>query len=89
MAHVTFTAHLQRHLPSGPREAPGATLAEVLDNAFAGDARLRAYVLDEQGAIRRHVAVFIDGVPVRDRGGLTDAVAAGAEIYVMQALSGG
>ena len=46
-------------------------------------------MLDEQGALRHHVVVFVDGVQVRDRATLGDAVDAGGEIYVMQALSGG
>ena len=46
-------------------------------------------MLDEQGALRKHMAVFIDGEPVHDRTGLSDGVAAASQIYVMQALSGG
>jgi hypothetical protein len=46
-------------------------------------------VLDDQGALRRHVAVFVDGRPVKDREGLTDAVGPDEEIHVFQALSGG
>jgi len=33
--------------------------------------------------------IYVDGRPVRDRTALGDAVGAGAEIHVMQALSGG
>jgi sulfur-carrier protein len=46
-------------------------------------------VLDDQGAVRRHVNVFINGQPVRDRDRLTDPVAPRDEIYVFQALTGG
>jgi hypothetical protein len=46
-------------------------------------------VLDEQGALRQHVAVYVDGRLVKDRSGLTDSVGPHDEIYVFQALSGG
>ena len=34
---------------------------------FAAQPALRGYVLDDQGALRRHVAVYVNGEPVRDR----------------------
>ena len=56
---------------------------------FEGREQLRGYVLDDQGALRHHVTVFVDGVQVRDRTRLAEPVEASTEIYVMQALSGG
>ena len=47
------------------------------------------YVLDDQGALRRHVAIYVNGRAIGDRVRLTDPVAADDEIYVFQALSGG
>ncbi|MCR3825583.1 hypothetical protein K3Z89_08245, partial [Pseudomonas aeruginosa] len=46
-------------------------------------------LLDDQGSLRRHVALFVDGVQVRDRRGLGDPLQDDSEIYVVQALSGG
>jgi hypothetical protein len=46
-------------------------------------------VLDEQGRIRHHMAVFIDGELARDRDHLTDPVGPNSTIDVIQALSGG
>jgi sulfur-carrier protein len=46
-------------------------------------------VLDEQGAVRPHMVVFVDGRQVRDRQQLSDPVPRDGEIYVAQALSGG
>ena len=89
MPRVTFTPNLQRHIVCPVVDVPGATVREVLDAAFAGNAAARGYVLDDQAALRRHMAVFINGVQIRDRVGLSDGVPAGAHIYVMQALSGG
>jgi hypothetical protein len=67
----------------------GATVMEALEAYFARHPRVRAYIVDEQGALRRHVVVFVDGEQARDRKKLTDPLGDGAEIYVMQALSGG
>ncbi len=89
MARVIFTQNLQRHVECPPAEAPGATVRAVLDRAFATNPRLRGYVLDEQGRLRQHVVVFVDGQQVRDRVGLGDPVPDDGEVAVMQALSGG
>jgi hypothetical protein len=61
----------------------------VLDGVFAANPRLRGYVLDDQGALRRHMMVFVDGQQIEDRERLSDPVRPVSEIYVMQALSGG
>ena len=61
----------------------------MLDAVFAHNPRLRGYVLDDQGALRRHMIVFVDGQQIDDRDHLSDPVRATSEIYVMQALSGG
>ena len=71
------------------REVSGATLGEVLDAYFHDNERARGYVLDEQGKIRQHMVVFIDGELVRDRDGLSDPVESKSIIDVIQALSGG
>jgi sulfur-carrier protein len=89
MAVVSFTQNLRRHVDCPDASAPGATVREVLDAVFAGSPRLRGYVLDDQGALRRHMSIFVDGRQIDDRIGLSDPVRADAEIYVMQALSGG
>jgi molybdopterin synthase sulfur carrier subunit len=89
MARVVFTENLRRHVECPPVEVPGATLGEVLRAVFAENARLGGYVLDERGALRHHMVVFVDGRQIEDRTGLTDPVETGSEVYVMQALSGG
>lgn len=89
MAVVAFTPNLNRHLDCPTTAVRGETLGEVLQAVFAHNPRLRGYVLDDQGAIRRHVAVFVDNQPVADRGRLSDPVQPDSEVYVMQALSGG
>jgi molybdopterin synthase sulfur carrier subunit len=46
-------------------------------------------VLDDQGRLRQHMAVFIDGRQLRDRLGLSDQVSTNAVVDLVQALSGG
>ena len=89
MPTVLFTSALQRFLPAPTTRVAGDTIAEALDAVFASQPRLRGYVLDDQGALRRHVAIYLNGQPVADRIGLTDPVRSQDEIYVFQALSGG
>lgn len=89
MATIRFTRNIQRHVACPAREVAGSTLRAVLDEYFREHARARGYVLDEQGRIRQHMVVFIDGEAVRDRDGLSDPVAADAIVDVIQALSGG
>lgn len=89
MASVSFTKNLERHVTCPRVEAAGCTVREVLDHVFAQNPLLRGYVVDERGALRKHMVIFVDGQQVIDRTKLSDAVAPASEIYVMQALSGG
>jgi hypothetical protein len=89
MALVSFTANLQRHVSAPPFQARAGTLRAVLEEVFAAQPALRGYVLDDQQGLRKHVTVFVDGVQIADRRHLSDEVAEGSEVWVMQALSGG
>ena len=89
MAKVTFTQNIQRHVTCRDTEAAGRSVREVLDNLFAGNPRARSYVLDDQAALRKHMAIYIDGELLRDRVRLSDPVTDTGDIYVFQALSGG
>jgi len=89
VVRVTFTPNIQRHLTCPPSEVSGGTVRAVLDSVFAVNEAARGYVLDDRGALRQHMMIFIDGQPIRDRAKLSDPVPDSAEVYVMQALSGG
>ena len=89
MPRITFTQNLQRHLAAPPGSVEGDTVRQALENVFAENPRLRSYILDDQGVLRKHVVVFLDGEIVTDRARLSDAVEATSELVVMQALSGG
>ena len=89
MARIAFTPQLRRFLETPELETDAPTLREALDSAFLANPRLRGYVLDEQGHLRPHVAVFIDGRRVRDRVALDVPLNAADRVYVLQALTGG
>jgi len=89
MAKVIFTANIQRHVACPEAHAAGGTVREVLENVFAGNSEARSYVLDDQSALRKHMAIFVDGQMIRERARLADPVTETSTIYVFQALSGG
>ena len=86
---VQFTQALQRHVSAPPDVVAGATARDVLVAYFARHPGVQGYIVDERGTLRRHVAVFVNGSQIGDRVDQSDPVADDAEIYVMQALSGG
>ena len=89
MATVVFTPALQRFLRVPEARVEAATVGEALAGVFNARQGLRGYVLDDQGALRPHVAIYVNGAPVRDRARLGDPVGPDDEIYVFQALTGG
>ena len=89
MPTVSFAPALTRHVPCAPQQVAAGTLASVLEDAFRAAPALRAYVLDEQGAVRKHVAVFINGEMIPRREDLTRALAPPDRVHVIQALTGG
>ena len=89
MPTVEFAPALTRHVPCPRQEVPAATLAAVLDAALQAAPALRGYVLDEQGAVRKHVAVFVNGQLIASRTDLSQRLAPSDRVHVIQALSGG
>ncbi len=89
MAQVFFTAHLRALVNASQCDAAGNVVGEALDRVFDANPRLRSYVLDEQGAVRKHVVIFLDGERLPNGTALTAPIGAASEIHVMQALSGG
>jgi molybdopterin converting factor small subunit len=89
MPRVVFTSNLQRHVDCPERTVNGATVRAALEEVFGAQPRVRDYVLDDQGHLRKHVHIFVDGQRVSDGVRLDQPVGKQSEIYVMQALSGG
>lgn len=90
MPQVELTSQLAQ-LANCPavQSAVGGSLSETLQSLFAEHAELRQHLLDESGAVRAHLAVFVDGQMINDRANLDIPVGDEAQIFVMQALSGG
>jgi molybdopterin converting factor small subunit len=80
-------------LPSLLAEQAGGTKQFELEAATVGDA-LRALpvndlLLDERGALRPLVNVYVEGVDARERGGLEAELEGGETIRVVAAIAGG
>jgi sulfur-carrier protein len=64
-----------------------------VDAATVGDALRRLPVadllFDERGRVMRHLNIYVDGVDVRDRGGLDGSLAGAREVRVVAMVSGG
>jgi molybdopterin converting factor small subunit len=69
--------------------AEGATLAEVLDDLEANHPGIRARVLDDQGAIRRFVNVYVGNDDVRFLDALDTKTPEGSQVSVIPAVAGG
>ena len=89
MAEVVFAKAFRRHVDCPDAAVSGATVGEVLDAYFERHPAVRGYVVDESGAVRKHVAVFRNDELITDRSDLGDPVAVNDRIHVFQALSGG
>ena len=89
MPSIEFTPNLKRHVDCPSQELEAATIGELLDTYFTQWPAVRHFVLDDQGAVRHHVKVMIDGRNIRDREALSDPLEPNSRIHVFQALSGG
>ena len=90
MAQVKFTPNLKRFFPDLCEcEIEAATVAEIVaavDDRWRG---LGDYIIDEQGALRKHVNIFVGDELLRDKRALSDRVSADTIVFIVQALSGG
>jgi hypothetical protein len=89
VALLTFTRNLERHVACPAEAVSATTVHELFDGYFAAHPEVRGYVVDERGALRKHINVFVDGEQLRDRTRLSDTITPESQVYVMQALSGG
>ena len=89
MPTVEFAPALTRHVACPAQSVAASDLREALQQAFAAAPAMRGYVLDEQGAVRKHVAVFVNGEMIASRSDLSRSLAAADRVHVIQALTGG
>ncbi|MCX8003803.1 MAG: MoaD/ThiS family protein [Burkholderiaceae bacterium] len=83
---VLIASPLREYTGAAWVQADGATVGEVLadlDRRYPG---IRFRMIDEQDRLRRHVRLFVRGVPVSD---LATPLAPQDELLIVQALSGG
>ncbi|MEM6316690.1 MAG: MoaD/ThiS family protein [Bacteroidota bacterium] len=90
MATIKFTAALKRFFPDLTEiEVMGTTVAEVLQATEAKYPGITDYLLDERGAVRQHMNIFVKGELITDRTTLQDKLGESDEVVIFQALSGG
>ncbi len=89
MVQVEFASSLRRHVACSAQSVAPGSLREVLTQALAANPGLGHYVLDDQGNVRKHVAVFVNKSLVLDRVHLVQPLRAGDRVLVAQALTGG
>lgn len=92
MPRVEMTRHLNRFFPQlQDREitVPTGSVADVLQAVNDIAPGVIDYILDEHGALRRHVNVSINNTMVIDKKTLTDHVHEHDTVFIFQALTGG
>jgi hypothetical protein len=90
MAHVSFTRHLRRYFPDLDEiELPARTLRELVERLEARHPGISAYLVEDDGSLRKHVNVFVENRMLEDRRALSDPLRPDARVHFLQALSGG
>jgi len=89
MPTVEFAPALTRHVACPKQQVQAQTLGGALEAAFRAAPALKPYVLDEQGAVRKHVAVFLNGEMLPREAALARPVGSEDRVMVIQALTGG
>ncbi|MGI8700935.1 MAG: MoaD/ThiS family protein [Nocardioidaceae bacterium] len=69
--------------------ADGAVLSEVLESLDSSYPGIKGRIIDEQGALRRFVNVYVGNEDVRFLDGLATSTSDGTEISVIPAVAGG
>ncbi len=72
-----------------PVAVPAADVRGALSAVAARHPSLYRGICDETGAVRAHVNLFVNQDHIRDRDGLDTRLAAGDELIVFPAVSGG
>lgn len=92
MTNVQFAKAFRRHVDCPDVAIPasaGSTVGDVLATYFDQHPAVRTYLLDDVGALRRHVTVFLDDNQLTHLDAMATTVSPDGTIHVFQALSGG
>ena len=89
-ATISIPTPLRRWVNGHERLAvEGETIAEVFEHLFDDHAALRRLMLDETGALRRHVNVYVDREHVRDPVHAQLRLEGDCEIRIVPSMAGG
>ncbi len=83
---VLIPGALRSYTQSHEAAADGATLDEALDDLDRQYPGIRFRVIDEQGKVRRHIRIFVNGASAES---LSMHMQPSDEVILVQALSGG
>ena len=90
MATVHLPAALSGHAAGQRRlQVAGTTVGKVLAALGQAHPGVGQRVVDEQGTLRRHVNVFVNGESIRYLHGVETPVADADEVWILPAVSGG
>lgn len=89
MPRIQVAKAFRRHVECPDLAVGGSTVHHALAEYFDAFPAVRSYVLDEHGAVRKHVAIFVGDDQIVDRSHLSDEVTEDGNVYIFQALSGG
>lgn len=90
MTQIVFAKAFRRHVECPDEHVDGVTtLGAALDVYFARHPRVRSYVVDEAGRVRKHVTLFVDGDQITHVDVPHAPLGPSSTVHVFQALSGG
>lgn len=90
MVKVNFTSHLEVFFPKIKSQSLEAnSLKELLEKLNCIYPGISSYLLEDNGSIRKHVNIFIDGIAILNKEDLSISLENKNEVFIMQALSGG
>jgi molybdopterin synthase sulfur carrier subunit len=85
---IVLTANLQKYYPEREFELEAKSVREILERMDARRPLFSTYILEDDGAVRRHVNLFLNG-QLLPKDKVQTAVKSGDTVHIMQALSGG
>jgi len=85
-SYLAAFAEGRNSLPVGG--AP-ATVHELLGALWQLHPALKDRIVDEQGEVRPHINIFVDGEAIRHLDGLATPIGGNAEVLIVPAVSGG
>ena len=89
MPRIQVAKAFRRHVECPDLSVDAPTVRGALDLYFEAHPAVRSYVVDERGAVRKHVVIFVGDEQIVDRAQQSDPVGDDDVVYIFQALSGG